>query len=266
MQNVVTNVTGGEGNTKSSPPSKGQYTYFCFTKFYESDDDIIKFEKMLQKICIKYYFGKEICPKTNNKHLQGFMQMKKKTRISEFKKYDSCHIEPTKGSQDQNEEYCGKDGDITKYGYPKPIKIISKLYDWQLDIEKLSFTEPDGRHIYWYYDTIGGKGKSSFCKYMVVKHSSLVIQGGKLSDVINIIYNSDMDKINTVIIDIPRNNGNNISYNAVECILNGMITNTKFETGVKIFNPPHVIVFSNYEPDTNKLSKDRWVIKCLNES
>lgn len=259
----MTTVTGDEGNTKSSSPSKGQFTYFCFTKFYESDNDILEFEKKLQKICKKYYFGKEKCPTTGKTHLQGFMQMLKKTRISEFKKYDNCHIEPTRGSEDQNEEYCGKDGEVTKWGYPKPIKIINKLYPWQKEIEDLSFTEPDGRHIYWYTDPIGGKGKSSFCKYMVVKNNALVIQGGKLSDVVNIIYNSDMDRINTVIIDVPRNNGNKISYNAVECILNGMITNTKFETGVKIFNPPHVIVFSNFMPEKEKLSLDRWVIKVI---
>lgn len=72
-----------------------------------------------------------------------------------------------------------------------------------------------------------------------------------------------MNDVTMLIIDVPRNNGNNISYSAVECILNGMITNTKFETGVKVFNAPHVVVFSNYEPDTEKLSEDRWSIKKI---
>ena len=28
----------------------------------------------------------------------------------------------------------------------------------------------------------------------------------------------------------------------------------------KIYKPPHVIIMSNFKPDINKLSKDRWAI------
>jgi hypothetical protein len=56
-------------------------------------------------------------------------------------------------------------------------------------------------------------------------------------------------------------NQNKVSYSSIECIKNGMITNTKYETGFKVFNPPHVVVFSNFPPDEEKLSADRWNIK-----
>ena len=45
-----------------------------------------------------------------------------------------------------------------------------------------------------------------------------------------------------------------------------MICNTKYETGMKLFNSPHLIVFSNFYPDTDKLSADRWKIALINES
>jgi len=93
----------------------------------------------------------------------------------------------------------------------------------------------------------------------------LVIQGGKMADIMNIIFNTNMDKINNMFIDIPRNNGNKVSYNSIECILNGMITNTKYETGTKVFNPPNIFVFSNFMPDTSSLSKDRWKIYTIKE-
>ena len=72
-----------------------------------------------------------------------------------------------------------------------------------------------------------------------------------------------MNAIRMVLIDVPRNLKNNVSYSAIECILNGMITNTKYETGLKVFNPPHVVVFSNYYPVMDKLSMDRWKIMEL---
>ena len=72
-----------------------------------------------------------------------------------------------------------------------------------------------------------------------------------------------MVKTNLVVFDLPRNNGNKISYSALESIKNGLIVNTKYETGSKLFNSPHIIVFSNMQPDVTAMSGDRWVIKCL---
>ena len=102
---------------------------------------------------------------------------------------------------------------------------------------------------------------------MYVKHGVITIQGGKLADIINIIFNLNMDNVKAIMIDIPRNHKNHVSYSAIECILNGMITNTKFETGVKVFNPPHLVVFSNFYPEKGEdiLSDDRWDIIELTE-
>ena len=77
---------------------------------------------------------------------------------------------------------------------------------------------------------------------MYIKHKCLVIQGGKLADIINIIYNVNMDEVNCLIIDVPRKNKNKVSYTAIECILNGMITNTKFETGIKVLIPEYCYI------------------------
>jgi len=263
----VTGVLEGNSDSKTrAGKQQNRYTFYTFTFFYEDTADIKLFENRLVKFCVKYYFGKETCPTTNRKHLQGFLTLKKPMRITELKEL-KCHLDNAKGSQDQNEEYCGKEGDVTKYGYPKPIKIIENLYAWQLEIEKIvTDSEPDGRTVHWYYDKIGNNGKSAFCKYMFIKHNCMVIRGGKMSDVVNIVYNTDMDKVPALIIDIPRKNGNSISHAAIECILDGMITNTKFETGCKCFNPPHVIIFSNFPPESKKdFSIDRWHITNIND-
>jgi len=164
-------------------------------------------------------------------------------------------------NEDASIAYCQKDGKVTMFGFPKPIKILTDLKPWQAGIEKLiTETEPDGRSINWYWEHVGGVGKSSFCKYMYIKHGTLIIQGGKLADIAYIIFKTNMDDVTSLIIDIPRVNENKVSYAAIECILNGMITSTKYESGIKVFNPPHIIVFSNFVPETEKLSEDRWKI------
>lgn len=80
----------------------------------------------------------------------------------------------------------------------------------------------------------------------------------------NLIFNADMDKCNCIMFDIPRANRGSISYASLESIKNGLICNTKYETGSKVFNPPHIIIFANFPPDkADKLSKDRWKITNL---
>jgi len=256
MTTIETQETGGAGNTKQ--PLQLKSWFFTFNNYNNKDIEILetKFKQICKKFCFQEEVGKE-----GTKHLQGCIELLKKSRWTSFGLNKRIHWEKT-NNIDKAMEYCCKEdtrnGVVIKFGFPKEIKIIEVLKPWQKDIEDIFFTEPDGRSIHWYWENVGGVGKSSFCKYMYVKHKALVIQGGKLGDIMNLIFNTDMDRCSMVIIDIPRNNGNSVSYNSIECILNGMITNTKYETGTKVFNPPHVIVFSNFEPDLDKLSEDRW--------
>jgi hypothetical protein len=176
------------------------------------------------------------------------------------------------GSEESNVKYCCKDKDWESNFVKPPIVIEtikeSQLMEWQKDIEFMMTYKPSGRTINWYWETTGRTGKSSFTKYMVVKYGKRVafINGGKLSDVTNIIYeNPNLLELEMLIIDLPRGTGNKLSNRAVECILNGMITNTKYETGTKVFNPLHVVVFSNMHPDTSLMSEDRWFIEEITE-
>jgi len=260
---VPDKVVGENGNINISPTPKQCYQClkWCFTYNNYPENYKILIEPRLNEICEKYVFGKEV-GESGTPHLQGSIWLLKKMRWSEFKlpieiSWSVMRNEPA------SIKYCQKDGDVTIKGFVKPLKIIANLYPWQKKIEDLLLTEPDGRSIHWYYEETGNIGKSAFCKYMAVTHNTLVIQGGKLGDIMNIIFNTNMHMTDAVIIDVPRNNTNNVSYNSIECILNGMITNTKYETGRKVFNPPHVVIFSNYPPDKNKLSNDRWKITHL---
>jgi len=257
-----------EGNTNTSitkQPNKCKRWCFTWNNYPENEPDNII--ELFNKLNIQYIIGKEIGKIGNIKHLQGYIECPTYMRWTEFGLPKQIHWEKCKGSRHDNVEYCSKEGqyscsNILRKHFVQTL-CTNTLYPWQKNIESLFHTEPDGRSIHWYYDEEGGKGKSAFCKYMYVVHKVPTIQGGKMADVINIMFNLDLDEVRMVLIDIPRSTGNKISYGAIECILNGMITNTKFETGIKVFNPPHVVVFANKPPNESKLSEDRWKVTEL---
>lgn len=236
---------------------------WCFTLNNYISEDISSIVLCFSNKCKLAIVGKEI-GESGTPHLQGYCEFKKKCRPKSLLT-DRIHWEKAKGNRDANIAYCSKDNDIAySLGMPKPIKIITELYYWQSACEKAILEEPDDRTINWYWEAKGNVGKSAFIKYMIVKHKVLFCCGGRYSDIMNLVFNQNMDECNCVIFDIPRANKGCISYSALESIKNGMVCNTKYETGVKVFNSPHVFVFANFPPDDESmLSSDRWVITEL---
>lgn len=258
-----------DSNTKSIQPRINQLKGWFFTwNNYPNDYQNI-LETVFRKICTKYIFQEEK-GEQNTPHIQGCILLSKPMRWTEFKLPKEIHWEKTR-NQEKAEQYCEKEATsqsaAVKFGFPKPL-LIPKMEGWQLEAEQKLLEEcktPTNRTLYWWWEGTGKFGKTSFCKYMMIKHNACVIQGGKLTDIMNIIMNLDMDKVPCIIIDIPRAHKNKVSYCAIECILNGMITNTKYETGFKCFNPPQVMVLSNFEPEQgdDTLSADRFSVRDL---
>jgi len=233
----------------------------------ETKDQVFKNLEYLGEVCEKYIFAEEYGKSGNTPHIQGAFILKAKMRATTVAKYfkNGCTLRKLK-NWNSAFNYCLKEGNriLTNVKIPKPIKIIENLYDWQKRIEKLFLEEVDERKIYWFWEQKGNIGKSAFIKYMIVKHKVLYCSGGKYTDIMNLVFNQNMDDCRGVFFDIPRANLGNISYASLENIKNGMICNTKYETGVKVFNSPHIFVFANARPDClDKLSLDRWVIEEL---
>jgi len=260
--------TSGEseiGNTKQSRVN--QLMKWCFTFNNYTKGDIERLEIKFKEICKKYVFQEEK-GKCGTIHLQGAIWLKVKMRYTEFDLNKKIHWEPMRNEK-ASAEYCQKsdtnNGDIFIFGFPKPLKLIdeNKLYPWQEEIKKLVLeTEPDDRTIHLFYEETGNIGKSQFIRMMLAKYGGIYCCGGEYKDIMNIIFNNDMDANNVVYFNIVRAGGGNISYKSLESIKDGMVCNTKFETGFKIFNPPHVIVMANFPPENvEKLSADRWKIK-----
>jgi hypothetical protein len=234
---------------------------WCFTLNNYTKDEVSSILSIFKLKAKKWILGDETGDFNGVPHIQGYVEFKTKVRPKNIVPNNRLHWEKAKGTPLQNHEYCSKQKVLDSFGFPKPIKVIKNLYDWQHKIEDMFLLEPDDRKIYWFWESKGNIGKSQFIKYMIVKHGVLFCSGGKHSDIMNLVFNQDMDLCRGVFFDIPRCNRGAISYASLECVKNGMVCNTKYETGVKVFNSPHIFIFANFEPEEpEKLSDDRWCI------
>lgn len=75
-------------------------------------------EELWDKIECRYIqYGRETCPTTGKKHLQGFICFEKPKRLSAMKKIDArVHWEQMKGRLEHNVAYTSKEGDVYKRG------------------------------------------------------------------------------------------------------------------------------------------------------
>lgn len=111
------------------------------------------------------------------------------------------------------------------------------------------------RKIRWYVDKRGGHGKSWMSMYLRCKHKAVVFANAKNADVAY-AYNDEP----VVIFDLTREMEGYFNYSIIEQLKNGWLWSPKYESCSKEFKVPHVIVFSNFEPEREKLTKDRWDI------
>lgn len=252
----------------SSPLFRHEFTYF--TKDGEEEGNIISILKELAK---KYCFQLEKTPTTDKLHYQGCLSLREKARpLSLAARLASLGmpgvtVRPVSNNGTYSVyDYCKKNTTREKGPWAdKPIylgqDLITSFRPWQQEIYDLIQGEPDKRKIYWYYDEVGGAGKTSFSKYMWFHHAILTLTIGKASDLLNLVYKKQ--GLPTYIFDISRTvqaGAMTEIYAALESVKNGYFVNQKYETGVACFAIPHIIVFSNMLPKMSALSRDRWVI------
>lgn len=92
---------------------------WCFTvNNYSVLDD-----QTLQDMPYKYLiYGREVGDE-GTPHLQGYVQLKKITRLTGMKKlHPTAHWEVAKGTEEQNRTYCSKEGDFQEFGTPTKTK------------------------------------------------------------------------------------------------------------------------------------------------
>lgn len=261
-----------EGNNRSTsvssskqPPSRKNHFITWFYKNEDLDviDDILD---RCKKKCFKGLIQSEKCPTTGRPHIHFMLWGNKAFRDTELKlPKNSYQGEPLKDVHNTS-NYANKekshDGIFrTSWGFPKEFEDECFHNTWNEWIINEVQQKPHKRLINWFWSDKGKMGKTALIKYLVAKHNAQFASGGKYTDIMNLIYHTDMDKCRCVIFTLPREHKNHISYSALESVKDGLVSNMKsFKNGSKQFDRPHVFVFANYPPNIETLSKDRWNI------
>lgn len=259
MEQMERNGDGEGGNTGNPPPRSQQHLYWCFT--WNNFEDVEQMERVFKHECDWFVFQEEKGEK-GTPHIQGTLKLKKRQRLTELKKINNkIHWEATK-CVSKSIAYCSKSETRAGKQWIHNIDIpetldIEQPYGWQLEIMKIINEKPDKRTIHWFWEPNGNVGKTTLCKYLVVKHNAIILSG-KATDMFHAL--SKAKKKELIIIDIPRVANDYINYGAIEAIKNGLIFSGKYEGCQLVFNCPHVIIFSNQKPDITAMSKDRWNI------
>ena len=257
------------GNTKVSSSKKrvssSKNWCFTFNNYLTKDIEYLRF--FFEEHCSKWFFAEEVGAE-GTPHLQGFIEFKKKCRpVETCKQYKCIHWEKQKGDDLQNILYCSKEWrqfyKSSNIRIIKELNLISKLKPWQQYIYNL--VEPqcvDDRSVYWFYDMDGNMGKTALTKYLCAKLNAVLVDGDKK----DVLFNASQCPTSDIFIfNFSRSMEKRISYDAIEKIKDGIYAQEKYESKMILRNAPHVIIFANWLPNMNKLSKDRWKIQNLQD-
>jgi len=121
------------------PSAKRQKTEksrnWCWTNF-EMEYDWDEFWDDYNDVVRYLAYGEEICPETEKKHQQGWIQFINPKAFTAVRKLlGGMHIEACRGSEVQNDAYCSKDskfkswGEYKAQGHRTDLEAIKKLID-----------------------------------------------------------------------------------------------------------------------------------------
>lgn len=254
------------GNTKT--PALRSRTW-VFTINNHNDTDIREFMTLATSAVA--YRVQEERGEQKTEHLQGVIKFKNARTFDRMKKnLPRAHLEKCKHWK-ESVEYCSKPTFDTarswQHGIPK--KVIDPMQglrprDWQIKLLNILRQRPHPRKIHWMWESKGNTGKTTIAKHICMTQNAIYVRG-KAADIKYAVaaHLAEKGELDILIIDLPRTMDGYVSYTAIEEVKNGIFFTTKYESGMTLFNPPHLVVFANSPPDINKLSEDRWDITTI---
>lgn len=236
------------------------------------DVDHEKLQEYLKDGCKTWVFQEELSD-TGYLHYQGRISLKVKGRLPQakavFKDYTSVHLSPTSLQNMGNDFYVTKldtrtrgpwkDTDENAPYIPRQIRDIKSLWPWQQTVVDSANTW-DTRSVNVILDTAGHTGKSTLATYIgVYKIGRQLPPFNDHKDLMRVVMDVPTSKL--YMFDLPRAmNKDRLHslYAAIETIKNGYAYDDRYSFREKYFDCPTIWVFSNFLPDSNHLTTDRW--------
>lgn len=225
-------------------------------------------------------------PEWYNPHLQGYLKLKDKNRLSTLinqlppsLKGNGFRLERCSTiGLDAIKAYCMKEE--TRCGGPwghkrflrtgKDLELFqnrNNWFQWELQLDNICIQVADDRTIHWVWGPEGNQGKSKWAKWMFVQKRALVLNYSNAENLRWMV--ASRDPYECYILDATRATPKSLHksefYSALENIKNGLVMSGKYEGKVSVFDPPHVIVLANKDPDWEQWSKDRIKIWNLTD-
>lgn len=255
----------------------------AFTWHVQEDrpEDREKLMALLNERCDKYIFQLER-GEGGSLHYQGRFALKTKVRIGKLSKEwletmgSGVHLSPEL-DEAASVSYCMKPesrvcGPFAKgHKLPPPAYLGADLpsswHPWQQQVLDYVQGPVHPREILWFYDPVGGCGKTSVCKYAAFRLKACVLEWGTarhigyavVSEGPKSIYMFDLTRTR------PEEYTRDTMYSMLEQVKNGFVRSNMYEGGVLLMAPPHVVVFSNQRPSVDAMSADRWTIVELTD-
>ncbi|AXH74960.1 MAG: putative replication-associated protein [Circoviridae sp.] len=276
---IVPKKAGNISNPSSPKENKKQvsckkYWHFVLNNWTEEEyKNIISVDRSIVPCLV---VNKEVGSKTGTPHLQGFLEFDEKRRPMGYftsvprmiwsgmyakakpldgKKYCSKMRTRVEGT----EPYCR--------GWEPPYIYDMDLRPWQQKIVDINNTVPNERTIYWFWESTGGIGKTCLQRWLYCHAERVIMLSGRRADMAFGIaaYKKAHDGTHprTVLINIPRSDGNRISYSGMEECKEMFFYSTKYECDMIHARPCHMFVFANFPPDLEGVSADRWIVQEL---
>lgn len=267
-------VSNAPGNTVTGAPIRSRKWFLTFNNPTESEiNEFI--ESLDENEKTRYVIQKEAGSMHGTPHLQGCVWYQNAKTLSALKRVNTrIHWEVCKDWKAAC-KYCSKTNGRIEGPWTKNVTLLDclktlqddQLYDWQRAVLSCIKDEPDDRTIHWIWEPKGCTGKTQFCKYLAIKHQALIL-GGRAADMFyaisQVMKNGKAPRL--IVLDIPRSVEKDLSYEGIEKVKDGMFFSSKYESGQVLFDSPHVFIFSNFYPDMNTLSEDRWDIVQINNN
>lgn len=141
--------------------------------------------------------------------------------------------------------------------HPRRPIVEGDLVEWQRQLGEILDGPSDDRIVNFVIDEEGGKGKTWFCRWMLVNkpEKTQVITVGRSHDIAHIL-----DETKTIFLfNIPRGKMDRLNWSLIEGLKDGLVVSGKYNGRIKVWTQyVHVVVFGNEDPDMSRLSHDRY--------